>query len=289
MNNDFILLRSALTHRYGEGEARAMAFVLFEDAFGVSRTDIYADKVRQFSEDEKQRLHFMCNELLRGVPLQYVVGHTLFCGHRFCVTPDVLIPRPETEELVAWAIETAHEFTPQPMSQPLRVFDGGTGSGCIAISLKLALPHAQVVGGDVSQGALSVARQNAKALGAEVSFCSCNLLQPEASASAAYHLIVSNPPYICQRERADMESPVLQHEPHTALFVPDNDPQLFYRALAQRALSSLVPGGALLVEGNRAYVNDTAELFTQMGLERAEVRADAYGNPRMVRAFAPSV
>lgn len=283
MNQSYLQLRTALTERYSEGEARAIAFSLFEDAFGVSRTDIYADKVRQFSEDERQRFDFMCQELLQGIPLQQVVGFALFCGHRFRVTPDVLIPRPETEELVAWALQTAAQM---PQSTPLRLLDAGTGSGCIAISLKLALPSAVVDALDVSVAALGVARQNATALGAEVNFAVDDLLQPlPVNAQRRYHLIVSNPPYICQREAAEMEEQVLAHEPHTALFVPDADPQLFYRALAQRAKATLVPGGALLVEGNRAYVHQTAELFSQMGFERVEVRNDDFGNARMVRAF----
>lgn len=288
MNQDYIHLRSTLAQRYSEGEARAIAFMLFEEAFGVSRTDIYADKVRQFSEDEKQRLHLMCNELLHGTPVQYVLGYTHFCGHRFNVTPDVLIPRPETEELVTWVADTT-QLLPVSQKRPLQMLDAGTGSGCIAISLQLLLGTQAVVDAcDISTRALNVAQTNARLLSANVHFFEHDLLQTSYPSATQYDIIVSNPPYICQSEQTDMEDNVLQHEPHTALFVPDADPQLFYRALAQLALTQLVPGGALLVEGNRAYVDQTADLFTHMGLERAEVRCDAFGNKRMVRAFRPT-
>ena len=288
MNQDYIHLLSALAQRYSEGEARAIAFLLFEEAFGVSRTDIYADKVRQFSEDEAQRLHLMCNELLQGIPVQYVLGHALFCGHSFNVTPDVLIPRPETEELVAWTAETV-SLLHVNSERPLHVLDAGTGSGCIAISLQLLLGgQAAVEACDISSRALKVAQLNAQQLSANVHFFEYDLLQEPQPSAMPYDIIVSNPPYICQSEQTDMEEHVLQHEPHTALFVPDADPQLFYRALAHLALTWLAPGGALLVEGNRAYVDETAAMFTHLGLERADVRCDAFGNKRMVRAFRPT-
>ena len=142
-----------------------MAFIVLEDGFGVSRTDIYADKVRQFSESERQTFLNMCDGLSAGEPLQYVIGHTAFCGHQFEVTPDVLIPRPETEELVAWAVETAQGLS--SAARP-RLLDAGTGSGCIAISLQLALPKAEVEAWDISQGALCVAERNAQRLHAPV-------------------------------------------------------------------------------------------------------------------------
>lgn len=260
-----------------------MAFIVLEDGFGVSRTDIYADKVRQFSESERQTFLNMCDRLAAGEPLQYVVGHTAFCGHQFEVTPDVLIPRPETEELVAWAVETARGVS--SVARP-RLLDAGTGSGCIAISLQLALPKAEVEAWDISQGALRVATRNAQRLHAPVCFKECDILNVDVSSSVApFDLIVSNPPYICQREAADMDDNVLQHEPHTALFVPNDDPLRFYRALAAHALKRLNKGGALLVELNRAYAEATAELFEGMGLTRVELRRDDYGNQRMCRAM----
>lgn len=276
MNTEYIRLRTLLTPLYGEGEARAIAFMVFEEAFGVGRTDIYADKVRQFSQDE--RLHFLniCERLAGGEPVQHVLGSAWFCGHRFEVSPAVLIPRPETEELVAWALS---------LPAPRRILDAGTGSGCIAVSLKLALPAAEVMACDVSLPALAVARRNAAALGAEVHFEPCDLLAGWP-ASSPFDLIVSNPPYICDCERAGMERHVLDHEPSSALFVPDTDPLRFYRVLAERAASgALREGGALLVEINRAYGPQTAALFSECGLRRVELRRDAFGNDRMVAGW----
>ncbi len=285
MNPQFVALRDALTPLYGQGEARAVAFLVFEDAFGVSRTDIYADKVRQFSEDECTRLHNICQQLLAGRPVQQVLGHATFCGRSFKVTPDVLIPRPETEELVSWAVALAEQISDKSSShaEPICLLDAGTGSGCIAVSMKLALTDADVTAWDISETALRVARENARELGAEVKFEHHDMLQqPSADAALRYHIIVSNPPYICQREAADMERNVLEFEPHTALFVPDDDPLRFYRALCLQAKQLLLPGGWLLVEANRAYAEQTAQLMRDYGLKDVEVREDAYGNPRMV-------
>lgn len=279
MNTDFSTLRSQLLSLYSVGEARAIAFLVFEEAFGVSRTDIYADKVRHFSEEERKRLLYMSKQLLAGVPVQYVLGTSQFFGHTFKVSPDVLIPRPETEELVAWAIDEAQRMN--VANAALRLLDAGTGSGCIAISLKLALPQAHVDAWDISEGALAVARSNAQALNADVAFQHVDMLQPIAI-SQRYHIIVSNPPYICQHEEAEMETNVTAHEPHTALFVPDADPLRFYRALCQHATRLLQPGGCLMVELNRAYGQQTAKLFSSYGLHDVTLRKDAFGNDRML-------
>ena len=275
MTEEFVLLRDSLVPLYGEGEARAVAFLVMEELAGLSRTDIYAGKGSQFSEEMRMRFANICKALVSGVPVQYALGTAWFCGARFRVTPDVLIPRPETEELVAWAVDVCSNRT-----APLRILDVGTGSGCIAVSLKRALPDAYVEAWDVSRAALSVAKGNADALGAEVHFAERDALLPWPEGEG-FDLIVSNPPYICERERAEMERHVLDHEPSLALFVPDDDPLRFYRALAKGAVRCLKPGGALLVETNRAYAADTAALFTATGLKGAEVRKDAFGNLRM--------
>lgn len=292
MNPLFLAFRDALVPLYGQGEARAVAFLVFEDAFGVSRTDIYVDKVRQFSEDECTRLHNICKQLLAGHPVQQVLGCATFCGRSYKVTPDVLIPRPETEELVAWGIEKMHGLSgcassvsdkKSSASKQLCVLDAGTGSGCIAISLKLALDEANVTAWDISDAALEVARKNAQQLGARVHFEHHDMLQmPSVNDVSQYHLIVSNPPYICQSEAMEMERHVLDFEPHCALFVPDDDPLRFYRALCRLAQRLLLPGGWLLVEINRAYAEHTAALMRESGLHEVEIREDAYGNPRMV-------
>lgn len=277
MNELFSHLRTQLRQVYSEGEARAVAFLLMEEAFGVSRTDIYADKVRQFSQDERERLDNMCKLLVEEQqPVQYVVGAEWFMGRRFRVTPDVLIPRPETEELVRWAAQCAAG------KQGVQIVDAGTGSGCIAVSLALELPEAAVCAIDLSEGALTIARENAQKLGAQVRFEKADMLQPWDFFKQKVDIIVSNPPYICQREAEEMEQNVLQHEPHTALFVPDDDPLRFYRALAREAVAHLRPEGWLLVEINRAYGKETAELLEEMGLKNVEIRRDEFGNERMV-------
>lgn len=277
MNSDFQNLRSLLSSIYPDGEARAIAFLVFEESFGVSRMDVYADKVRQFSEDERERLQRMSQLLSNGVPVQYVLGHCRFHGHTFSVSPAVLIPRPETEELVDWVVE---EVMKKGLRTP-RILDAGTGSGCIAISLKLAFPEAEIVAWDISEDALAVARENAHRLQADVTFCKVDMLRPFEQ-RATFDIIVSNPPYICQREKQEMERNVTEHEPHTALFVPDSDPLQFYRALCGHAKQQLSSGGSLMVELNRAYGEATAKLFKESGLRDVELRKDAFGNERML-------
>ena len=275
MNEAYIRLRQSLTGLYGEGEAQAVALLVMEKVFGLTRTDIYCGKVRQISEDERTRFLNISQKLLRGVPVQYALGEADFLGRTFRVTPDVLVPRPETEELVQWATAVAEGQT-----NP-HALDAGTGSGCIAVSLKLECPQAEVEAWDLSQEALAVASENAARLQADVRFVRQDMLAPWPD-DARYSLIVSNPPYIAEREKADMEQHVLDHEPHMALFVPDADPLLFYRALAQASVRHLQPGGWLLVEINRAYAQETAALFRSVGLEQVEIRRDAFGNERMV-------
>lgn len=276
MEDAFSFLTRRLSPIYGAGEARAIALVLLEDAFGLSRTDIFAGKGSAFSEDARLRLVNMCKRLEEGEPVQQVVGFAWFAGRRFKVGRDVLTPRPETEELLRWALEG------KPCGS---VLDACTGSGCIGISIALECPAAQVTACDISSSALSIARSNAAALGAEVRFSECDVLKNLPPAEGAYSLIVSNPPYVCEREKGDMERNVLNYEPHLALFVPDNDPLLFYRALAVHAAGgALRQGGTLLVEANCAFAADVARLFTACGLRQAQVRRDQFGKERMVAA-----
>ena len=274
-------IQRRLSSRYTPGEARAVAFALLEDVFGVGRTDVYADKVRQFSQEEEQRLQAILRSIGEGMPLQYATGVARFDGRLLHVSPATLIPRPETEELVAWAADVAAAMKASE-GQTLRLLDAGTGSGCIALSLALRLGRSwQVTAWDINTETLSVARANARTYGAAVRFEQVDLLaHPRAAHS--FDLIVSNPPYVCQSERAEMEAQVLDYEPERALFVPDNDPLLFYRALVELAQHALQPAGWLLLEVNRAYAEETADLLRQAGMPDVEVRCDAFGNPRMV-------
>ena len=264
-----------------EREARALAFVVLEDAFGLSRTDIYLGKDTAFSEDDTIRLEKILRRLEQGEPVQYVIGTAQFCDLTFRVTPDTLIPRPETEELVGWVASLL------PSEAPCSVLDVGTGTGCIAISLAKQFPRAQVTAWDISEEALAVAQQNAQAYGVTVAFCQKDVLEVVNDAVASMPssdalYIVSNPPYICERERAEMEAHVLDYEPASALFVPDADPLLFYRALAR--LGQQLKAAAVLVEINQAYGQETVRMFQSNGYSNVELRRDIYGKDRMIKA-----
>lgn len=272
MDPKFTSLRQQLATCYPEREAHAVALRVLEDAFGVSRTDVYADKVRKFSSEEEQRWQHIAERLSAGEPLQYVLGEAEFCGRSFGVAPGVLIPRPETEELVA--------LVEQSVSGCCRILDAGTGSGCIAVSLALALPEAEVQAWDISPEALSVAQGNAERWGAAVDFRLCDMLT--ATPDERFDVVVSNPPYVCERERLDMTPQVLEHEPGLALFVPDDDPLRFYRALVGLSVRCLNFGGLLAVEINEAYGAETADLFSRSGLTEVQMLFDGFGKPRFV-------
>lgn len=275
----FIRLRRSLAAVHGTREAHAAALQVLEDGFGVPPIDVYADKVRQFSAEETRRLAAMSRRLADGEPLQYVLGKARFAGRSFRVGPGVLIPRPETEELAEWA---ATEWE----GRPARVLDAGTGSGCIAVTLALRLPEAEVEAWDVSEEALAFARRNAADCGASVRFERRDLLDPPPG-DRRFEVIVSNPPYVRERERVGMSPTVWKHEPPQALFVPDDDPLLFYRALARLAHACLAPGGRIYLETNEAYGAATASLLRQAGFAHVRLRQDAFGKDRMAGAEAP--
>lgn len=259
---------------YGEGEARAIVRMVVEDEFGLSPTDIYMGKVNQLSADEQSILEEIVNRIARCEPVQYVLGHADFCSRRFGVVPGVLIPRPETALLIPM-IGSGRRGS-------FSVLDIGTGSGCIAITAALDYPDAKVTAWDISDDALRIARANAARLGAEVCFVRQDALAPPAD-TALWDVIVSNPPYICMSERATMSAHVLDHEPATALFVPDSDPLLFYRAIARYATRALKPGGTLLFEINALYDSDMCAMLHAMGYA-ASVECDQYDRPRFITA-----
>lgn len=282
---------SEIWHRiatsYDDGEARAIARILIEELFGLSYTDIVCGATDQLSADDTLRLDTAVRRIEQGEPLQHVLGYADFCGNHFGVNASVLIPRPETEWLVDEGERLMNGASNAAPSAPKRILDIGTGSGCIAISLKLRLGEAYVEAWDISEEALRTAESNAKALKAEVAFCKRDALRAEESV-APWDLIVSNPPYICDSERADMDDNVLLHEPHTALFVPDDDPLRFYRAIARYALRSLSNGGSLLFECNTRYAEATGEMMREMGFEDVTVNDDCFGLPRFVKGSSPS-
>lgn len=282
---------SEIWHRiatsYEDGEARAIARILIEELFGLSYTDIVCGATDQLSADDTLRLDTAVRRIEQGEPLQHVLGYADFCGNHFGVNASVLIPRPETEWLVDEGERLINGASNAAPSAPKRILDIGTGSGCIAISLKLRLGEAYVEAWDISEEALRTAESNAKALKAEVAFCKRDALRAEESV-ATWDLIVSNPPYICDSERADMDDNVLLHEPHTALFVPDDDPLRFYRAIARYALRSLSNGGSLLFECNTRYAEATGKMMREMGFEDVTVNDDCFGLPRFVKGSSPS-
>ena len=338
-----------LTAIYNEREAQAIVRTVLDALFGMSLTDICLGKVTQLSADDTTRLEKIMQRLEKSEPVQYVLGAGWFAGRLFDVAPGVLIPRPETEDLVKWACDEAKEKEKednskeergkeekevskkgeapqkeeQPLSSPLKeeeeglrkgkdasqkeeqllssllknnkevsekgeevphpsILDIGTGSGCIAITVALALPQARVTAWDISTDALAIAAGNAHRLGASVRFEHQDALNAPDD-EARWDVIVSNPPYICDRERADMSDNVLSYEPELALFVPDSDPLLFYRAIARYASKALKPGGRLLFETNTAYVHEVAQAMANEGFTAIEVRNDCFGKPRMVK------
>lgn len=285
-----------LTPLYGQQEAKAMTRLLLEDLFSLSFADILCGATEHLSDADTLRLQQSVARLLDAEPLQYVTGTAFFCGHPFHVAPGVLIPRPETE----WIVDTAVNLV---TSSAPRILDIGTGSGCIATSMSLALAdkHCHTEAWDISEDALRIAADNAARLGAEVKFRRRDALRLEedfpaeenqggaeelsdTNAAETWDIIVSNPPYICNREAADMHANVLRHEPHLALFVPDTDPLLFYRAIARYAMRSLRKGGWLLFECNTLYAHDTAQMASDMGFATSVVEDDCFGKPRFVKA-----
>lgn len=269
---------------YSDGEAKAQTRMLLEDKFGLSLADILCGGVGQLSADDTMWLERAVARIEQMEPIQYVLGEAWFCGRSFIVDESVLIPRPETE----WLVERAGEVvSAMDVSSP-RILDIGTGSGCIAVSLKKALPDAYVEAWDISEAALAIAKKNAKTLGADVAFRVRDALAVkdiDDPIQCKWDIIVSNPPYICDSERKDMEANVLEHEPATALFVPDADPLLFYKAIADYGKETLSQNGHLLFECNTRYAQATAEMMQEVGYEETEVADDCFGKPRFAEGI----
>ena len=265
-----------LTPLYGEGEAKAIARMVYEVRYGLTFTDLCIGKDTQLSADDQAELEEIAQRLERHEPIQYVLAKAEFMGEWYDVEPGVLIPRPETEELVRWIV--LKETT-------ANILDIGTGSGCIAITLAAMYPKATVTAWDISEKALKVARTNAIRHKVNVLFQQVDILansqQPKAN---SYDIIISNPPYICNKERATMEVNVLEHEPHSALFVPDDDPLLFYRTIAQYGQTALKDGGRLYFEINPLYAQEMSDMLNGMSYCDIEIKEDAYGKQRMMRA-----
>ena len=272
---------------YDEREAKAVVRTLLEERFNLTLTDLYTDGLDLLTDEEKVRMETLIERLEAGEPVQYVVGKARFCGRDYMVAPGVLIPRPETEMLCKEVISAYNRpYCALQPPEPLRVLDIGTGSGCIAVTLALDLWNCTVTAWDISGDALIIARENAHRLQAHVNLELQDTLNPDETALNAppFDIIVSNPPYICTRESKDMAKHVLAYEPHMALFVPDDDPLLFYRSIARYGLSHLKPSGMLAFEINPIYAEETCKMLEHMGYEQIESKEDQYGKERIVIA-----
>lgn len=265
---------SELRGFFPEEELRELAYWIIEETTGMTRTQILTDCK---GTQNIPNIEIILQKLRAHVPIQYIFGHTEWMGLDLRVTSATLIPRPETAELVEWVLQMADR------DKPLKVLDIGTGSGCIALALKKAAPNWNVTGLDISEDALKVAKENAGRNNAEVHWLQADILSPQCPITSSPHrlhfdIIVSNPPYICNREKKDMDARVLDYEPHSALFVPDTDPLLFYRQIASLATSPAM----LFFEINEAYGNEVCEMMAEMGYTDIQLKNDMYGKPRMV-------
>ena len=315
-------LWQSLTPLYDAGEAQAIVRTVLDVEYGMTLTDIICGKVNELPADEGRKLEEIIIRLQKGEPVQYVLGEADFAGRPFHVEPGVLIPRPETAELCQWieedmavkstvSSEDFSEDSPQATDDARQILDICTGSGCIAITLGLNIPNSEVTGWDISEDALRIAQGNVemlKARNVRIEYQDALALQKAAEtdnekmkvnadkevvkpkgeaktpSTQKWDMIVSNPPYICEKEKADMEKNVLEHEPSIALFVPDENPLKFYRAIAEYASSALKPGGALYFEINPIYEKETRKMLQSLGFKDIETKEDAFGKKRMMRA-----
>lgn len=274
-------IKSSLAPAVGEGEATWTARIFYEEVKGWSLVDLAMNADRDAGDYIERKADETIRRVASGEPVQYIFGHARFYGMTFDVTPDVLIPRPETEELVDMIVSQNAD------RDDLRVLDVGTGSGCIAIALARNLPFARVDAVDVSTKALDVARRNAANLKVRVAFLLDDALTMRPAADR-YDIIVSNPPYIAESERKTMDRNVLEHEPPSALFVPDSDPLRFYHAIARYAAVSLRPGGRLYFELNPLFADRLAEEMTRAGWDDVLLSLDIERKKRFLSATKKS-
>ena len=269
---------------YDAGEAESFFFLILEAKKQLKRIDLALNPDLTFFDEEIQLWNSILEQLKKEIPVQYLLGKTSFYGLEFEVNENVLIPRPETEELVDWIIRSRKlSFdSAQDDSGKIKILDIGTGSGCIAISLAKNIPNAQVFAIDVSEKALATAKRNAEINGVEVAFLEKNILEIE-DLGQQFDIIVSNPPYVRELEKEEIKKNVLDNEPHLALFVEDDDALVFYRKIAELAQKNLSPNGQLFFEINQYLGKEMMELLEKMNFKNIELRKDIYGNDRMIR------
>ena len=271
-----------------EQEIESFFFILTEYLHNLKRVDVALNPNFKLSDAEVEKWNIILADLQQEKPIQYITGEAWFYGLQFEVNENTLIPRPETEELVEWILNSPITHHPSPIT----ILDIGTGTGCIPISLKANLPQANVSAIDVSEKALEVAKRNAVSNKVEINFIQTNILEVEDLSQlqspithypSPYNIIVSNPPYVRNLEKEEIKKNVLDYEPHLALFVEDTDALLFYRKIAQLALKNLAPNGLLFFEINQYLGKETVELLENLGFKNIELKKDIYGNDRMIK------
>lgn len=271
-------LTNELQPIYGKNEATAMARLIIERVTGDEITKIFANPDLILTPEQQSLVRYYLSQLKLQKPIQYILGTTNFFGIELQVNQNVLIPRPETEELVSWIIESNKIGSPS-------ILDLGAGSGCIAISLAKHITHAHVFAIDISEKAIKVAQQNAASAGVDITLAQTNMLAPPAQIQGSpFDIIVSNPPYVRESEKQYMQPNVLNNEPSLALFVGDNDPLIFYEAIAKLAASNLKNNGLVYCEINEALGEETASIFTTANFTDITIKNDINGKQRMIRA-----
>jgi release factor glutamine methyltransferase len=280
VNEAYDVFKRELAPVYSSPEAKALTSLILTEATGLSKASLKAFTDTELNVVQSERLLTLLEELKTGKPVQYVLGHTEFYGLPFEVNPSVLIPRPETEELVEWILQTL------PPNSKHTILDIGTGSGCIPIVLKSKLIHSQLTAIDISPKALQTAIRNATLNNVEVTFVEADIfnLKDSEITTQQYNIIISNPPYVTHTDKLQMHWNVTDYEPHTALFVPDHEPLLFYNAIANFAINNLVSGGYLFFEINESFGAETVAMLANKGFQNIELRQDMADKDRMIKA-----
>lgn len=271
--------KHALHHIYGDEESESIFLIALQTVYQYKRAEYLLKKEEVVPAEVSLQLHNILAELERGKPLQYILGETMFYGLPFKVNPSVLIPRPETEELVEWVIESAE--LAEATGAKMRMIDIGTGSGCIAISLKKSLPNALISALDISKDAINIASANATLNESDIKFINADIRT--FTTTQKFDVIVSNPPYITNREKEEMHDNVLNYEPHLALFVANEQPLEFYESIADFAWLALSDMGLLFFEINEHLGMETVEMLTAKAFVNIELRKDMQGKDRMIK------
>jgi release factor glutamine methyltransferase len=275
----FALFKQTLNAVYDANEIEALTLLIINEISGSSKAQIKAFPEKEITIEQAKRLNEILSRTKTGEPVQYILGYTEFYGLPFNVNPTVLIPRPETEELVEWVLTSVND-----KHSKASILDIGTGSGCIAISIKKNLPGASVSAIDISTGALDTAKQNTQLNGVDVDFIQADILNFKSEIEdPKFGIIISNPPYVTLYDKTQMHTNVTDFEPHSALFVPEDDPLIFYRAIANFALVNLVENGLLFLEINESLGKETVELLESKGFKAIVLRKDMSGRDRMIR------